>query len=1035
VVDAAREQPNADYVRSIVRDNPQLTALAKSLGYDGIIDSNEQVVFDHSQIREVKGRPGSSTAQPREPSTTAVKNAAMAEDRAARDLPELVAAEPRRATEVHQRALDANAKDPRSVDRLVTQALETDKNLTDVETAQLRLRAQEIKNREGGLLKEINSAADPQTISEKRAELDSLTDEFDRLSQATKKSGTEWGRAGVARQQAIDQDFSLVAMKARLKAAKGDVLSDTENTKVEELHARLAKAEADLADANEKLAQRDLQRFVDRAARKRQRTETRQSLDAEFADLITEFGKARKEIRGVQASGLAGIDPEGKLAALIGKMAHNRVKAGLTDAAQLVDDIHAVISKHLEGVTKRDIRDAISGYGLEPKGDRRSADAKQLVDIRTELKRLSTEEDIAAGKRLSTKDRTRQAQLRKQEAELQRRMTQRDYVPATKPAPPTYAPETHQLQEQVARVKRDYERSLRQYELQNRSKPEKAADFLIRWGRAAKLSYVSTLGKLSSAATGRMVMSPLENLIGEIPHRLLPELSKRATTEGGGFNRAAEVAALWKSGRFRQVLNHLTRGSSDLDVLYGKGLDKELQSEGVLGVPGRVHGALKEYPRQAEFDRAFVKVLRNYDQSGRDIADPAVQLAARMEAYNSAERARFQQRNFISDTFNDAMNALERKGLAGKVVAKTGRFIFPITRVPVNVAGETLNYAFGSVRAPLETAIRGGVKNLTAEQANNIMRAYKKGGLGLAVMTYAFLNPQQFGGYYQRGDSRDENEPKPGEVVFFGVRVPKALTHVPILEAGQLAATIRRVMDKLTTKGESKSDAVAGGVTAGAKGVASGIPFYETPARFFSGQEGPRGAAQIAGEQVRGMIPGFVQEGAQLLDRDAQGKPIHRTPAGSAPQRFGQTIELGIPGLRRRVPESKGQRTGKRDELIRQSRSGQLSDADLGDMARQGEITEANRKSIARTAKLSERQARFSNYVPSTALDRFERMDAGQQEEVRDIMQRKAYTLLHSDALTEAQKEEFAARIDAAGLTPIAPSRTRAPGGFKSVFR
>ena len=60
------------------------------------------------------------------------------------------------------------------------------------------------------------------------------------------------------------------------------------------------------------------------------------------------------------------------------------------------------------------------------------------------------------------------------------------------------------------------------------------------------------------------------------------------------------------------MLNQITKGSSDLDVLFGsraKMLDKEMSGEGVLGFPGRVHGALKEYPRQAEMDRARVKVL------------------------------------------------------------------------------------------------------------------------------------------------------------------------------------------------------------------------------------------------------------------------------------------------------------------------------------------------------------------------------------------------------------------------------------------
>jgi len=519
------------------------------------------------------------------------------------------------------------------------------------------------------------------------------------------------------------------------------------------------------------------------------------------------------------------------------------------------------------------------------------------------------------------------------------------------------------------------------------------------------------------------VMSPLENLVGEVVHRVSPELSRRATTEGGGFDRAAEVAALWKSGRFKQMLNQLTKGSSDLDVLYGpraKMLDKEMSGEGVPGVPGRAHGALKEYPRQAEFDRAFVKVLRNYERQGMDIGDPNVQLAGRMEAYNSAERARFQQRNFISDTFNNTMRDWERRGGLAKGVAKVGKFVFPITRVPVNVVGETLNYTFGLPRAVVETAVRGGVKNLTTEQANNVMRAYKKGGVGLAIMTYAFLNPQQFGGYYQKGDKRKESEPQPGEVMFFGVRIPKWATHIPIIEAGQLAATVRRVWDAQKEKDATPAEAAASGISAGAKGVAAGVPFYETPARFFTGQEGPRGAATALGEQARGMIPGFVQEAAQKLDKDAQGKPIRRTPQGTFSERFGQTIKLGIPGLRQQVPiNRRGEKSQRNATLTDQFRSGKITSDDLQSLVDNETITEADKAKIEKLGALTDFQSRFANIqYPSTALDKYERMNAAQRSEVEDLMTKRAKSLVNSKSLTQTERDKFRERLEKVGINP-----------------
>lgn len=1168
---------------------------------------------------------------------TAVKNASMAADRAARDLPELAQAEPRKATEVHQRAIDANAKDPRSVDRLVQQALESDKNLTDVETAQLRLRAQEIKNREQELLREIDSATDPQTIREKRVELDSLTNEFDRLSQATKKAGTEWGRAGVARQQAINEDYSLVAMRARMKAAKGSELSEKENVDVENLHKRISDLEAQVAEANQraeaKISAESVNKFIREhklSVRKQARARTREGLQAERSDLKQQIAEAwakqKPKSSTLSMTGLGDLDPEGVLTKLIGKLARNYIEDGVTRASDLVDAVHAHISD-VADLTKREVSDLISGYGVirkpsvdpverklnelksilasqsgkadvveqgirplrrgqqrekptedqrralrelqdamaqhpeisrgrpseveqqtpldkaktttrnrieqlkswiesgkkevqgqarvipdaeliqlkaerdalqkvadlldDPKADQRAVErrvselSKSIAETRQRIqsgqvgprvregasqrwtpeigqleKERATLRQIAADMRKQPKTpepkasfygatgswAEYEAQARKtlaaqkaqakritiQIAEYERRAAASDFGPRPKRTPIPSTPELDAARESLARAKNQFLRKEREFKRSQRGSIEKLADFWIQFGRAAKLSYISTLGKLTGAATGRMVMSPIENLVGEIPHRLSPELSRRATVEGGGFDRAAEVAALWKSGRFKQMLNQITKGSSDLDVLYGgqKGIDKEMSSEGVLGYPGRVHGALKEYPRQAEKDRAFIKVLRNYERAGKDITDPNVQLAAHMESYVSADRARFQQRNFISDEFNNAMNRWERRGGLAKGAAKIGRFVFPITRVPVNVAGETLNYTLGIPRAAIETAIRGGVSKLTPEQANNIMRAYKKGGVGLAIMAYAYFHPQQFGGYYQKGDRRGENEPAPGEVMFFGHRIPKWATHIPIIEAGQLAATVRRVSDKLREQGEDKSEATLGGVTAGAKGVASGIPFYETPARFFTGQEGARGWAEVVGQQGKGMIPGFVQEGAQLMDKDAQGKPIKRKPSGTFAQRVGQTVELGLPGLRSRVPlNDRAYKSDRKAELIEKFRNGEISKSDLATE----DLTPAERSAVSRIGKQTERQARFSNFPAATALDRFERMDPAHQEEVREQMEKKAWNLTHSDTLTEQQKADFQERLDKLGITPREPKKSS--GSFKDLFR
>lgn len=1127
-------------------------------------------------------------------SSTAPKDAAMQADREALGLPELERLPSVKAEEVLIKAKEANTEDPHRPDVLVAQALEGGKNFNNIETMQVNLRAQEIKNRHAEVMKEIADAKDPETIAEKRIEADRLEGEFDRTSEAQDKAGAEWSKAGRARQRAINEDFELLPMKARAKKTLGRDLSAEENATIEKLHSRIAELEADAADHQEKVRNGEYSRAVERIkrdvakeTRKMERGSKKQSLDDEAAELKNLIAQAwKKQSRPTEGVnplfGLGKFDPEGEITKLVLKLARNRVKKGTITAAGLADEIHGLL-KDVIDIEPRQVREMISGYGR--KVQPRSELQKQLDALKSELYQGLGQEDVEAGKRSLRREgpsrreqygakegprpsdvnklpmegpRTsdarkvplqgpRQSEARqsgqplqgpklsdirkvpeqgprlsegvgrkagpriedapfvgarlsdvrqlpaegpkitdapkvgpreywparkkaieKQIAELERKAAAEEFGPKAKRGQTVYHAEGQRLQEELGRAKLNYERKLRNWEQEKRGKAEKLADLVVKWGRAAKLSYVSTLGKLSSAASGRMVMSPIENLVGEIPHRLLPELSKKATTEGGGFSKAAEVAALWKSGRFRQVLNQITKGSSNLDVELGpksKMLDKEMSSGGVLGIPGRVHGALKEYPRQAEFDRAFTKTLRSYEQQGKDITEPGVQLAARMEAFNSAERARFQQRNFISDTFNDAMSGLERKGMAGKAASKVGRFIFPITRVPVNVVGETLNYTLGVPRAAIETAIRGGVKNLTPEQSNNIMRAYKKGGIGLAVMTYAFLNPQQFGGYYQQHDKRSDKEPQAGEIMFFGHRIPKVLTHIPILEAAQLAATARRVMDKLAQKGQSKTEALEGGTLAVGEGLAEQIPFYETPFRFAEAAKGGKEAVErLAGQQAKGMIPGFIQEGARLMDR-SNGEPTRRRRMGAI-----QEIQEGIPGLRQKLPISDvfgSQKTKASDEIqrlkidmkgaVRQPeetpeefktrqavQNGNIrtqlenivalpdydkaSDEDKARWLKQGAefATQETKESLPeKPEKKEEKQfpmprasVGFESTYPAAALDRFERMNANQRAAVRDSMAQKAWILTHSTALSDEEKAAYKERLDALGVTP-----------------
>jgi hypothetical protein len=635
------------------------------------------------------------------PSSTAVRNEAMAEDRAARDLPELVAAEPRRATEVHQRALEANRADPRSVERLVTQALETDKNLTDVETAQLRLRAQEIKNREGGLLKEINSATDPQTIGEKRAELDALTNEFDRLSQATRKSGTEWGRAGMARQQAIDQDFSLVAMKARLKAAKGDILSEQENAKVEELHARLAKAEADLADANDRLAQRDLQKQIDRVTRRRQRSETKESLDAEFARLITEFSKARKEIKNVQASGLAGLDPEGKLTKLVAQMARNRIKAGINSTEALVRELYETVKEH--------------GWSRE--------------DVVSVIRQTVRESDDV----LSRWDKTRQAQLLKREAELQRRLTEKDYSKLPPRERPIYNRETRRLGEQVQHLKNRFDLEM------ERAKPGHLWRQLSGIRKSWMLSGISTQAKNIGGTAGYQVFDELARFPAVIADAAVaPFTGRRSITQSPTAMLDSVLHAVRTGGREAGEIMRVGATKEQLERHQFSEIDTGVKlidytSNLVFRFMSASDRVFYNYALKRNFlDRALAQAktegAANPQQRAKELAEhPTEELDA--AAKHDALVATFNNSNQLSEAIKRA-----RSNFGSKANFAID-LVMPFDRTPTNVIARIIEASpAGAGKAAYQLAKAAINRSMTVEEQRQFSQTVGRATVGTAIM-------------------------------------------------------------------------------------------------------------------------------------------------------------------------------------------------------------------------------------------------------------------------------------------------------------
>lgn len=503
--------------------------------------------------------------------------------------------------------------------------------------------------------------------------------------------------------------------------------------------------------------------------------------------------------------------------------------------------------------------------------------------------------------------------LTRRAAELEKRIADNDFAPRPKAPPVTLDPEGLRLRARVENLKDDFQRGLVAQRLKNRSIIEKAQDTFVKWRRGFILSSPITLAKLTSAAIQRMTITPIEEAVGAGISKLIPSVADRAPREGG-LNVRAEAKAITEgfTRGMSDAWNVLKTGHGDLDSVYGK---KDFAPRSLIDFIGSIHGALKAPTKRNEFARSFEKRVAAAMTAGVDATDPMVQTRIATEAYKDANRSIFMQDNRVVSAYKRAISALEQPDKAtgktpagSKALATTARVLLPIIKVPTNIVAETMQYAVGSVTGSvrLANALRKGVDTLPPEQAELIMRSLKKGSLGAGLLLIGYFNADSVGGYYQPG-KRDEKDVKAGGVRVFGFELPSYLVHNPLLETMQIGATIRRVADSKLHKKDTETQGTFQGVLAAGVGLGEEVPFVKEMFGELPKLLHPNERGQFFGELAKSLaIPSLVDWVARKFDTDASGEPVKRKP-----ETLGQHLEMGVPGLRQRVPEKTKKVSGK----------------------------------------------------------------------------------------------------------------------------
>ena len=286
----------------------------------------------------------SSEFAPARQTATGIKNAAVDAERQARGQPPIVAPARLANPVVWDSAMARIDREPGWQDLLIEELKEKPRTPSAEEIVALDHRYVDLQNefakatRDG---EQHYKDGFEQGVQEARERVAFYEGKLAELEQVARNVGTEWGRSGQMRQRLMNEDFSLAAMEARTRAAKGfEPLTDTERAEVAALHQKLTAAETKAteveAQANERIAMLEAQKALAEARAAAQPTpyEPRVLAAAEkFASFMDKKGAdALTRIKARLGRTSAGIDPT--ILSDVGILGAAKITRGVVDFAK-----------------------------------------------------------------------------------------------------------------------------------------------------------------------------------------------------------------------------------------------------------------------------------------------------------------------------------------------------------------------------------------------------------------------------------------------------------------------------------------------------------------------------------------------------------------------------------------------------------------------------------------------------------------------------------------------------------------------------
>ncbi|HLO98339.1 MAG TPA: hypothetical protein VK171_07070, partial [Fimbriimonas sp.] len=378
------------------------------------------------------------------------------------------------------------------------------------------------------------------------------------------------------------------------------------------------------------------------------------------------------------------------------------------------------------------------------------------------------------------------------------------------------------------------------------------------------------------------VLSPVARFSPALRETTEAYISPRGTIKG--------IKKLFKKSTYKDAIEKGKTGFNELDreaQRLGIPTDVNVKYPKWLAKTSNWQGALRTPIQHAAFKKEMVKQIELAKRLGKELDYKEAFTAA----YRASQRAIMRNDNQLMkrtvETLEDGKRVMKEipkekrvfRGLSDLADQRPAAdLILPLPRGASNYVGRMAEYAVGvphAVYKHIKSARRAG--KMTAEEAGEIVRAYKRGLVG---------NATGVAGYYGASDIDDQ-----GNVTIGGVKIPEKVMRTPVAELFRTGAQIKKT--GLTRKTAEK---VLGNVISNAPGSEILAPVSRALSRSQPGNP----AADIGEAVGGGLVPPKVAAEAREIVEEmlSQQKPNPRKSKGAA-------IKAGAPVSPAVVAEAK----------------------------------------------------------------------------------------------------------------------------------